>query len=118
MIKFVHKKHKSPNNKGLTIYYSRFDIILGLVIIILAAIAIYLYVRFSFNAPGQINRPAIEIHNLIRGISPQPGAWCWVQVGADKKRLKIKRSEVVDTQGYFGENLVLKEIILLVRKLE
>jgi methionyl-tRNA formyltransferase len=55
------------------------------------------------------NRPAIEIHNLIRGISPQPGAWCWVQVGADKKRLKIKRSEVVDTQGYFGENLVFSD---------
>ncbi len=55
------------------------------------------------------NRPAIEIHNLIRGISPQPGAWCWVQVGADKKRLKIKRSEVIDAQGYFGENLVFSD---------
>lgn len=72
MIKFVHKKHKSPNNKGLTIYYSRFDIILGLVIIILAAIAIYLYVRFSFNAPGQINRPAIEILGPGHSIPSKP----------------------------------------------
>jgi methionyl-tRNA formyltransferase len=55
------------------------------------------------------NRSATEIHNLIRGISPQPGAWCWVQVGADKKRLKIKRSEVVENKGYFGENLVFSD---------
>lgn len=56
------------------------------------------------------NRSATDIHNLIRGISPQPGAWCWVQVGADKKRLKIKRSEVVaDVKGYFGENLVFSD---------
>ncbi|HEY5235559.1 MAG TPA: methionyl-tRNA formyltransferase, partial [Rhabdochlamydiaceae bacterium] len=59
------------------------------------------------------NRPATEIHNLIRGISPQPGAWCWVEIGADKKRLKIKRSEVVSglvsDQGYFGENIVFSD---------
>ncbi len=59
------------------------------------------------------NRPAADIHNLIRGISPQPGAWCWVQIGADKKRLKIKRSEVVSDpvsdKGYFGENIVFSD---------
>jgi methionyl-tRNA formyltransferase len=55
------------------------------------------------------NRPASKIHNLIRAISPSPGAWCWVQVGADKKRLKIKRSEVVINEGYFGENLVFSD---------
>jgi methionyl-tRNA formyltransferase len=55
------------------------------------------------------NRPAKETHNLIRGISPHPGAWCWVQIGADKKRLKIKRSEVIESTGYFGENLVFSD---------
>jgi methionyl-tRNA formyltransferase len=57
------------------------------------------------------NRPATDIHNLIRAISPHPGAWCWVQVGADKKRLKIKRSEVAidHSDGYFGENLVFSD---------
>lgn len=59
------------------------------------------------------NRPAVEIHNLIRSISPQPGAWCWIEVGADKKRLKIKRSEVAPNQGYgqayFGENIVFSD---------
>ncbi len=55
------------------------------------------------------NRSANDIHNLIRGISPQPGAWCWVVIGADKKRLKIKRSEVTEGQGYFGENTVFSD---------
>jgi len=55
------------------------------------------------------NHSAIAIHNLIRGISPQPGAWCWVQVGAAKKRLKIKRSEVAQQDGYFGENIVFSD---------
>lgn len=56
------------------------------------------------------NRSSNEIHNLIRAISPHPGAWCWVQIGGEKKRLKIKRSEVIDEQkGYFGENLVFSD---------
>lgn len=36
--------------------------------------------------------PASKIHNLIRGSQPYPGAWCWVHVKGDKKRLKIKKS--------------------------
>ena len=57
------------------------------------------------------NRPAIEIHNLIRALSPQPGAWCWVEVGGEKKRLKIKRSEVATDlpSGYWGENVVFTD---------
>jgi methionyl-tRNA formyltransferase len=56
------------------------------------------------------NHSATNIHNLIRGLSPQPGAWCWVQVGGDKKRLKIKRTAVIDgMKGYFGENLVFSD---------
>ena len=56
------------------------------------------------------NHPATVIHNQIRSISPQPGAWCWVEIGGAKKRLKIKRSEVVtDLKGYFGENLVFSD---------
>jgi methionyl-tRNA formyltransferase len=55
------------------------------------------------------NRCATEIHNLIRSISPQPGAWCWVQIGSDKKRLKIKRSEVVTGQAYLGENIAFSD---------
>lgn len=40
-------------------------------------------------------RPAQELHNLIRGVNPYPGAWCYVLVKGEKKRLKITRSRVV-----------------------
>lgn len=35
------------------------------------------------------------IHNLIRSLSPAPGAWCWIQIGEDRKRLKILRASVL-----------------------
>lgn len=41
------------------------------------------------------DRPAGDIHNLVRALSPSPGAWCYVKIGDDQKRLKIKRSLVV-----------------------
>lgn len=44
------------------------------------------------------NLPATRIHDLIRGISPRPGAWCWMQIQGDKKRVKILRSKVVSDQ--------------------
>jgi methionyl-tRNA formyltransferase len=57
------------------------------------------------------NRSALEIHNLIRALSPQPGAWCWVEIGAEKRRLKIKRSRVVaqESKAYAGENLLFTD---------
>ncbi len=41
------------------------------------------------------NKPARAIHNLIRAFSPRPGAWCKVKIGEEEKRLKIKRSLVI-----------------------
>lgn len=41
------------------------------------------------------NRPAQELHNLVRGVNPYPGAWCYVLVKEEKKRLKITRTKVV-----------------------
>lgn len=38
--------------------------------------------------------PAQSIHNLIRGSQPYPGAWCWVEVKDQKKRMKIKKSKL------------------------
>ena len=29
------------------------------------------------------------IHNLVRGVNPEPGAWCLIQIGEETKRLKI-----------------------------
>lgn len=40
------------------------------------------------------NRPAQEIHNLVRGVNPEPGAWCCVQLRGETKRLRIFRTEV------------------------
>lgn len=50
-------------------------------------------------------RRAHEIHNLIRSISPKPGAWCWVSIGSDRKRLKILKSKISGTKGQPGDLL-------------
>ena len=34
------------------------------------------------------------IHNLIRGVNPEPGAWCQILIDGQKKRLKIFESRV------------------------
>lgn len=50
-------------------------------------------------------KPAEELHNLIRAFSPRPGAWCWVSGGGEKKRLKILRSQCMKLQGAPGQIL-------------
>jgi methionyl-tRNA formyltransferase len=42
------------------------------------------------------SKPAQELHNLIRGVTPDPGAWCYVLIRGQKKRLKINSTLVVD----------------------
>lgn len=41
-----------------------------------------------------------NIHNLIRGVTPYPGAWCNITLQGDlqPKRLKIKRARIVNVQ--------------------
>lgn len=39
-------------------------------------------------------RAAYELHNLIRALSPHPGAWCDVLVRGEKRRLKVFQSEL------------------------
>lgn len=50
---------------------------------------------------GEIHwaRSAQDLHNLIRAFSPRPGAWCWVRLGVEKKRLKILRTRILPSQG-------------------
>lgn len=38
------------------------------------------------------SKSAREIQNQIRALSPSPAAWCWVEMGGEKKRLKILRA--------------------------
>ena len=40
-------------------------------------------------------RPAVEVHDLIRGLSPFPGAWFEVTVDGRTERMKVLRTEVI-----------------------
>ncbi len=49
------------------------------------------------------SRPAREVHNTIRGLSPFPGAW--FPFGADQGRVKVLRSTLAPGAGAPGEAL-------------
>ncbi|HSX11123.1 MAG TPA: methionyl-tRNA formyltransferase [Chlamydiales bacterium] len=51
------------------------------------------------------DKPAAELHNLIRAFSPRPGAWCWIRSGEERKRLKILRTQIVSASGSPGQIL-------------
>ncbi len=59
-----------------------------------------------FKETGEINwtQPAVAIHNLIRGLSPYPGAWCKI----NDKTCKIFKSEVIGTEIISNEPGALK----------
>lgn len=44
------------------------------------------------------NKPASEIHNLVRGMNPRPGARCFVEIRNNKKILKILKTQVVSVE--------------------
>jgi methionyl-tRNA formyltransferase len=48
------------------------------------------------------SRPAREVHNLIRGMSPFPGAWFEMEVGGAPVRIKALRSSVLKGHGEPG----------------
>jgi len=39
--------------------------------------------------------PAQQIHNLVRGVTPHPGGWCFVTLREQKKRMKLLITRVV-----------------------
>lgn len=45
------------------------------------------------------SKPAAQVHNHIRGLSPFPGAWCEMQVGGKLQRVKVLSSELSDANG-------------------
>jgi methionyl-tRNA formyltransferase len=47
-------------------------------------------------------RPAAEVHNHIRGLSPHPGAWFEIEVDGKRERFKVLRSIVVAGTGAPG----------------
>lgn len=42
------------------------------------------------------SKPAQAVHNLVRGVNPYPGAWTFVTVKGEKKRLKVWKTAVRD----------------------
>ncbi|HEY5819579.1 MAG TPA: methionyl-tRNA formyltransferase [Mesorhizobium sp.] len=48
------------------------------------------------------HRDALSVHNHIRGLSPFPGAWCELPVGATLERLKILRTTLAEGSGEPG----------------
>ncbi len=48
-------------------------------------------------------RPADDVHNHIRGMSPFPGAWCEMEIGDRMERVKIMRSKLTDGDGIPGQ---------------
>lgn len=47
-------------------------------------------------------RPAAEVHNRIRGLSPFPGAWCEMAIGDRSERVKVLRSIMATGSGAPG----------------
>ncbi len=51
------------------------------------------------------SRPAREVHDLIRGLSPAPGAWIEADFGKGPERLKLLRSTLAEASGAPGTAL-------------
>jgi methionyl-tRNA formyltransferase len=50
-------------------------------------------------------KPAAEVHNHIRGLSPFPGAWFEAEIAGKLERIKVLGSELAEGQGVVGEAL-------------
>jgi methionyl-tRNA formyltransferase len=50
-------------------------------------------------------RPASEVHNRVRGLSPFPGAWFETDAGGRRERIKVLRTALADGRGRPGEVL-------------
>lgn len=51
------------------------------------------------------SRPAAEVHNHIRGLSPFPGAWFELDIAGRRERVKVLASEMSEGEGAPGEVL-------------
>jgi len=51
------------------------------------------------------SRPAPTVHNHIRGLTPDPGAWFAVDLGRGEERVKVLRSTLVEGSGNPGDVL-------------
>lgn len=73
------------------------------------------YAKKLRSEDGEIKwaKPCHEVYNHIRGVTPKPGAWCWVEMKGEKKRLLIKKALLQPSHsGEPGEILSKKEFIV------
>jgi methionyl-tRNA formyltransferase len=54
-------------------------------------------------------KPAHVLHNQIRALSPLPGAWTIIRMGSDLRRIKIKRSRLIENQAGFPGEILAQE---------
>lgn len=66
------------------------------------------YAKKILSSECQIDwhKDAQVLHNLVRGVSPKPGAWCMITLNNQQKRLKVLRSQIKSLQGVPGEILL------------
>lgn len=64
--------------------------------------------KVDWKEPAELN------HNKIRGFNPNPGAWCWVEIKGEKRRLLIKRALLSSFHGVPGEILSTAQLELIV----
>jgi methionyl-tRNA formyltransferase len=58
-------------------------------------------------------RPARDVHNQIRGLSPAPGAWLEMQAARQGERIKVLRARLADAAGTPGTIIGLTDGILV-----
>ncbi len=51
------------------------------------------------------SKPAKDVHNTIRGLSPFPGAWCEMEINGTVERVKLQRSTLGEGNGAPGQVL-------------
>ena len=51
------------------------------------------------------SKPAFDVHNHIRGLSPFPGAWFEMEIAGRPERIKVLGSELANGEGAAGEVL-------------
>lgn len=51
------------------------------------------------------SKPAKDVHNTIRGLSPFPGAWCEMEINGEVERVKLQRSMLGEAIGGKGNGV-------------
>lgn len=51
------------------------------------------------------SRPAVEVHNHVRGLAPFPGAWFELPIAGKPERVKVLGTELGDGEGSAGTSL-------------